>query len=534
GRCTPSNPCPTPPSALGEKSDPGNISRWIRAERPATWLGEKGFVGGTEDPTGLTHLGAREYDATNGRFISVDPIGDLKDPQQINGYAYSNNNPVTFSDPTGLILACGSGEPACPSGPKGTPVNAVSSGATTSDAGTTNSAGTANHSQGGLDGVTCYNFSGGYALSVPCSSGEPSNPKARGGWKEVLGAIGRWLTESAEAASNASPWCWIEDCSGATDAYDEFISTKGVDTDSVHYKDTQVALDVASMASVAGLGKKLLKTLTKKNDVPTPSCKCFLAGTAVLMADGKTKSIEEIELGDKVLATDPETGEQGPREVTSLIVTKDDKRFNELSIATEAGIKKLTATHEHPFWSPSELDWVPAADLQPGMTLRTDDGATVIVTANKAFATTFSTTYNLTVDDLHTYYVVAGTTPVLVHNCNLGDYADSVRNEPGVKFASEYTSPSGAKYYGRNKHGQQAEGPLADALERTGHHGGCAEVHCLIQAQAAEGPEAIRGGTMRTVRTRNNSMPTSNTDGHGEPAHPCGRCGRLLEDLEIN
>ncbi|MEN3614291.1 hypothetical protein AAH979_32675 [Plantactinospora sp. ZYX-F-223] len=25
--------------------------------------------------------------------------------------------------------------------------------------------------------------------------------------------------------------------------------------------------------------------------------------------------------------------------------------------------------------------------------------------------------YNLTVDDIHTYYVLAGTTPVLVHNC---------------------------------------------------------------------------------------------------------------------
>ncbi|MFE7975964.1 RHS repeat domain-containing protein [Streptomyces shenzhenensis] len=56
------------------------------AAKPATWRGEKGFVGGTEDPTGLTHLGSREYDTTTGRFISVDPIGDLKDPQQINGY----------------------------------------------------------------------------------------------------------------------------------------------------------------------------------------------------------------------------------------------------------------------------------------------------------------------------------------------------------------------------------------------------------------------------------------------------------------
>lgn len=28
--------------------------------------------------------------------------------------------------------------------------------------------------------------------------------------------------------------------------------------------------------------------------------------------------------------------------------------------------------------------------------------------------------YNLTVDDLHTYYVLAGETPVLVHNSNCG------------------------------------------------------------------------------------------------------------------
>ncbi|MEV6022155.1 hypothetical protein [Streptomyces sp. NPDC052036] len=28
-------------------------------------------------------------------------------------------------------------------------------------------------------------------------------------------------------------------------------------------------------------------------------------------------------------------------------------------------------------------------------------------------------TYNLTVNELHTYYVLAGSTPVLVHNCNV-------------------------------------------------------------------------------------------------------------------
>ncbi|MFI8944736.1 RHS repeat-associated core domain-containing protein [Streptomyces syringium] len=74
-----------------------------RGSQPTTWPGTKGFVGGTNDhSTGLTHLGAREYDPSTGRFISVDPIMDLTDPQQKHGYTYANNNPATLSDPTGL------------------------------------------------------------------------------------------------------------------------------------------------------------------------------------------------------------------------------------------------------------------------------------------------------------------------------------------------------------------------------------------------------------------------------------------------
>ncbi|WP_432122868.1 RHS repeat domain-containing protein [Streptomyces sp. S1] len=65
-------------------------------------FGNRGFVGGTNDPTGLTHLGAREYDPTTGRFLSVDPIIDFGDPAQMNAYAYGHNNPLTKSDPTGL------------------------------------------------------------------------------------------------------------------------------------------------------------------------------------------------------------------------------------------------------------------------------------------------------------------------------------------------------------------------------------------------------------------------------------------------
>ncbi|GHJ47650.1 hypothetical protein Cs7R123_49920 [Catellatospora sp. TT07R-123] len=73
-----------------------------RGTPPATWAGDKGFVGGTRDNTGLTHLGAREYDPALGMFLSDDPVSDPGDPQQLHGYAYSNNNPTSFSDPSGL------------------------------------------------------------------------------------------------------------------------------------------------------------------------------------------------------------------------------------------------------------------------------------------------------------------------------------------------------------------------------------------------------------------------------------------------
>ncbi|WP_052590054.1 RHS repeat domain-containing protein [Luteipulveratus mongoliensis] len=65
--------------------------------------GSRGFVGGTTNAeTGLTRLGAREYDPDLGKFISVDPVIDPADPQQMNGYSYANSNPASSSDPDGL------------------------------------------------------------------------------------------------------------------------------------------------------------------------------------------------------------------------------------------------------------------------------------------------------------------------------------------------------------------------------------------------------------------------------------------------
>lgn len=43
----------------------------------------------------------------------------------------------------------------------------------------------------------------------------------------------------------------------------------------------------------------------------------FAGDTLVLMADGTKKPIKDVKPGDKVMATDPETGETGPRKVST-------------------------------------------------------------------------------------------------------------------------------------------------------------------------------------------------------------------------
>ncbi|MEV6505838.1 RHS repeat-associated core domain-containing protein [Streptomyces sp. NPDC051642] len=73
----------------------------------SSWADNRTFLNKTTDTTtGLTDIGAREYDPTLGRFISLDPLFEATSPQELNGYTYAGDNPVTESDPTGLE-SCG-------------------------------------------------------------------------------------------------------------------------------------------------------------------------------------------------------------------------------------------------------------------------------------------------------------------------------------------------------------------------------------------------------------------------------------------
>ncbi|WP_406067474.1 polymorphic toxin-type HINT domain-containing protein [Micromonospora sp. NBC_01638] len=100
----------------------------------------------------------------------------------------------------------------------------------------------------------------------------------------------------------------------------------------------------------------------------------------------------------------------------------------------------VTATDGHPFWVDDKQEWLRADHLNPGDLLLSPDGARVSVIAVVAYGAV-ATVHNLTVDDIHTYYVLVGDTDVLVHNqggadeiCELDPSAirftqDSIKND---------------------------------------------------------------------------------------------------------
>ncbi|MEV7618458.1 polymorphic toxin-type HINT domain-containing protein [Streptomyces sp. NPDC089799] len=159
-----------------------------------------------------------------------------------------------------------------------------------------------------------------------------------------------------------------------------------------------------------------------------PACKLnsFPTGTSVQMADGTTKEIQDVRVGDTVMATDPQTGKTRPKKVLATITTPDDKEFTDLALSDDAAPRgppsKLTSTRRHPHRNETRKQWVDAGDFSPGGQLIQPDGRTPTVQSVLNYPAAV-TTHNLTVDDFHTYYVLAAA-PLLVHNCSLSDATD--------------------------------------------------------------------------------------------------------------
>jgi len=149
------------------------------------------------------------------------------------------------------------------------------------------------------------------------------------------------------------------------------------------------------------------------------SCANSFAGdTAVLMADGSSKPIDQVTVGDTITNAIPGAFLGLPDQhhtVTAVHVTYTDHDYTDVTVNTEHGPATLTGTAHHLYWDATTRTWTDADQLHVGDQLQTSNGATVTITGLHDYTTTM-VTYNLTIDTLHTYYVEASDVPILVHN----------------------------------------------------------------------------------------------------------------------
>lgn len=410
-----------------------------RGNTPSSWPGDRGYVGGSMDTaTGFEDLGAREYDPATGRFLSPDPLVVGSDPQQWTAYSYADNTPVTKSDPTGTRPDdCANGAVCAPDNHGGWYValpgeDSVDENANGTHDATPDTPGTV---VGGM-----YNPGGNAPHYKVWAKKQPSYWDLHAGQRrkkptDFLHRVGNFLYTASGAkdvVDCATHPSWGS-CLKAGAMVGAAVFTGG--SDEALAIGLRGALDIgdSTLTHLAADGADETAT-TVADDIAENGASCligansFIAATPILLADGTHKPISKAKVGDIVEATDPQTGTTKPEKVTAVIVTRTDKDFTNLTVHTPAGDRTITSTQHHPYWNATRHIWSNAADVHPGEKLRRPNGTLVTVTHVRSYHQHYIT-YNLTVTHLHTYYVLAGNTPVLVHNIggSAGGYGDKCK-----------------------------------------------------------------------------------------------------------
>ena len=247
----------------------------------------------------------------------------------------------------------------------------------------------------------------------------------------------------------------------------------------------------------------------------------FPAGTGVLTAAGIV-AIQDVRVGDQVINAKPGAASTETHAVTAVHVTYTDHDFTQLTITADpaghaatatsaaggtnspaplptgssavpaakqatgtagvmAGVvgaragpttQRITSTSGHLYWDVTTDAWTEAGQLKAGDRLQQPDGSTAVITATASWTKAAATpvTYNLTIADQHTYYAVAGSTPVLVHNCGGSlvpydaDFAMGQLTRNGTAKASELEEFGGRQGWIRS----QTEGGPAKFSDENG------------------------------------------------------------------
>lgn len=146
---------------------------------------------------------------------------------------------------------------------------------------------------------------------------------------------------------------------------------------------------------------------------------CLVAGTLVWTSAGPMP-IEQIRVGDMVLAQNAETGELALRPVL-----RTTTRPKAQTVKFTAGQETFEASGGHVFWVSGD-GWRKASELASGMVLHTMSGSSRVTRVEKG---SVAETYNLVVADDNTYFV--GQQKILSHDFTLRQPTRTV--VPGLK-----------------------------------------------------------------------------------------------------
>ncbi|WP_347670156.1 RHS repeat-associated core domain-containing protein [Micromonospora sp. B11E3] len=392
-----------------------------------SWPNKQGFLGGYQDPTGLTHLGAREYDPKTGRFISVDPINDPGNPQQLPAYTYAANNPITYSDPSGEIIP-EYGEVDTPVGLCQWGENRYACQEDIEGGGGGGGSGAGPKPKTGREKTHESLEACGLLLPIgaACDGVNAVIYITEGNYTDAaVSAVSTlpvvdWLCKIKSACKNGANW--IADKAKAIVGKAPTSRAPAINPAAEARELAAIKADARAAAAQSAPKPRTPEPPTKEpgpatkgkpannggGGAPTAKNGCakhsFDPRTPVVMADGSTRPIADVAEGDEVLAHDPETGATSSETVEVLHVNQD-QALTDLTIRTEDGVfATLETTQHHPFWSEDRNDWVNAADLRPSERLKTTTGA-LVTTAKIHNFLGDKTMRDLTVANVHTYYV---------------------------------------------------------------------------------------------------------------------------------
>jgi RHS repeat-associated protein len=360
-----------------------------------------GFTGQHADSSsGLDYYGARYYDPIAAQFASADTVipGYGFDIWGLSRYAYVAGNPVLRTDPSGRVAEADNLGGCYPS--------ACGDITTNSSPNIWQRIQNAGKAAGQL-----FSIQPTEAQDNLIAIGESLHGPARDTYLAALTTSRDWTGGETADLQSGDPYRVATGTIGAVLFAANFLPAG--DAVTLGRDAAEIALDQA--VTHAPQAERAIQDLAPQAEHAVQdlaeSCaiNSFTAGTLVLMADGSKKAIDQVRVGDLVMAGDPQKGTERSEPVQRVIVGRGLKHIVELHVDGDV----INATYNHPLWSVTNQKFRWARDLKVGEQMLLADGRAPPIESIYSYDET-TTVYNLSIQDIHTFFV--GTDSVLVHN----------------------------------------------------------------------------------------------------------------------